>query len=59
MNKNAPACVKQTFEIRDHSLKSDIEKLQRSQLRMKSYHDKKKAKDLKPLNEGEAIVMKP
>ena len=42
MNKNAPAYVKQTFEIREHSLKSDIEKLQRSQLRMKSYHDKKK-----------------
>ncbi|GAB1611041.1 uncharacterized protein K02A2.6-like, partial [Argonauta hians] len=40
------------------TLRSDIENIQKGQSRMKTYHDKG-AKDLKPLCEGEAIVMRP
>ena len=40
------------------TLDSDIKKIQKSQSTMKTQHDKR-AKDLRPLHEGDAVVMKP
>ena len=40
------------------TLESDIKKMKKGQVIMKHYYDKK-AKDLKPLGEGDTVVMKP
>ena len=40
------------------TLDSDIKRIKKGQMTMKNQHDKR-AKDLKPLHEGDAVVMKP
>ena len=39
-------------------LETDIKKLEGNQAKIKNHHDKR-AKDMKPLHEGDAVVMKP